>query len=406
MFREAELRNGLRVIAEVVPGARSVALGYFVRTGARDEAPEESGVSHFLEHMVFKGPEGMDALSVNLAFDRLGAQYNAFTSEEATVFYGAVLPEFAFPLLELFSRLMRPALRQEDFDTEKKVILEEIARYQDRPGFMAYDWARARFFAGHPLGNSVLGTVESITALTRDQMAQYHARRYLPGNMVLAATGKVDFEALVAEAERLTEDWPLGEAGRAYPSLSPAQGVEEHPYEKARALYLVGLFPGVSYQEEERFAAQVLAHLLGEEGSGRLHFALVHTGLAEAASFGHEEADRAGFFHAYVQADPTHKEAVLAVLQEELGRIAREGVREEEVERAKTPLATALVFAGETPMGRLFHLGTEYLYTGRYLSLSAVKERVSQVGAREVNALLERGFLPKGLYYLVVPYGT
>ncbi|WP_298628544.1 pitrilysin family protein [uncultured Thermus sp.] len=406
MFREAELKNGLRVIAEVLPEARSVALGYFVRTGARDEAPEESGVSHFLEHMVFKGPEGMSAWEVNLAFDRLGAQYNAFTSEEATVYYGAVLPEFAFPLLELFSRLMRPALRPEDFATEKKVILEEIARYQDRPGFMAYDWARARFFQGHPLGNSVLGTVESITALTREAMAAYHGRRYLPGNMVLAATGKVDFEALVAEAERLTEDWPLGEAGRTYPPLSPAQGVEEHPYEKARALYLVGLFPGVGYQEEERFAAQVLAHLLGEEGSGRLHFALVDTGLAEAASFGHEEADRAGFFHAYVQADPANKEAVLAVLKEELDRITLEGVGEEEVEKAKTPLATGLVFAGETPMGRLFHLGMEYLYTGRYLSLAQVKERVLQVGAKEVNALLERGLLPRGLYYLVLPHGA
>ncbi|WP_114312614.1 M16 family metallopeptidase [Thermus caldifontis] len=406
MFREAELNNGLRVIAEVLPEARSVALGYFVRTGARDEAPEESGVSHFLEHMVFKGPEGMSAWEVNLAFDRLGAQYNAFTSEEATVYYGAVLPEFALPLLGLFSRLMRPALRQEDFDTEKKVILEEIARYQDRPGFMAYDWARARFFQGHPLGNSVLGTVESITALTREAMAAYHRRRYLPGNMVLAATGKVDFEALVAEAERLTADWPLGEAGRTYPPLSPAHGVEEHPYEKARALYLVGLFPGVGYQEEERFAAQVLAHLLGEEGSGRLHFALVDTGLAEAASFGHEEADRAGFFHAYVQADPGNKEAVLAVLKEELDRIALEGVGEEEVEKAKTPLATGLVFAGETPMGRLFHLGMEYLYTGRYLSLAQVKERVLQVGAREVNALLERGLLQRGLYYLVLPHGA
>ncbi|MFN4071768.1 MAG: M16 family metallopeptidase, partial [Thermus caldifontis] len=180
-----------------------------------------------------------------------------------------------------------------------------------------------------------------------EAMAAYHGRRYLPGNMVLAATGRVDFEALVAEAERLTADWPLGEAGRTYPPLSPAQGVEEHPYEKARALYLVGLFPGVGYQEEERFAAQVLAHLLGEEGSGRLHFALVDKGLAEVASFGHEEADRAGFFHAYVQADPGNKEAVLAVLREELDRIALEGVGEEEVEKAKTPLATGLVFAGE-----------------------------------------------------------
>ncbi|APD10043.1 MULTISPECIES: M16 family metallopeptidase [Thermus] len=406
MFREAELKNGLKVIAEVLPEARSVALGYFVKTGARDERAEESGVSHFLEHMVFKGPEGMDALSVNLAFDRLGAQYNAFTSEEATVYYGAVLPEFAFELLTLFSRLLRPALRQEDFDTEKKVILEEIARYQDRPGFMAYDWARARFFQGHPLGNSVLGTVESITALTRDQMAAYHARRYLPKNMVLAATGKVDFGRLLAEAEALTADWPQGEAERSYPPLRPAFGVEERPYEKARALYLVGLFPGVAYQEEKRFPAQVLAHLLGEEGSGRLHFALVDRGLAEVASFGHEEGDRAGFFHAYVQADPGNKEGVLAALQEELSRLRREGVGEEEVERAKTPLATALVFAGETPMGRLFHLGMEYLYTGRYLSLGALKERIGRVSAQEVNALLEEGLLDQGLYYLVLPHGA
>ncbi|TBH21678.1 M16 family metallopeptidase [Thermus thermamylovorans] len=403
MFREAKLKNGLRVIAEVLPEARSVALGYFVKTGARDEGPGESGVSHFLEHMVFKGPEGMDALSVNLAFDRLGAQYNAFTSEEATVYYGAVLPEFAPALLELFSKLMRPALRQEDFDTEKLVILEEIARYQDRPGYMAYDWARARFFAGHPLGNSVLGTVESITALSREGMAAYHGRRYLAGSMVLAATGKVDFEGLVAEAERLTEGWPRGEAPRAYPPVAPAQGLEARPYEKARALYLVGLFPGVAHAAEERFPAQVLAHLLGEEGSGRLHFTLVDRGLAEVASFGHEEADGAGFFHAYVQADPRNKEAVLEALQEELARLEREGVREEEVQRAKTPLATGLVFAGETPMGRLFHLGMEYLYTGRYLSLAGAKDRVQRVSAAEVNALLEQGFLRQGFYHLVLP---
>ncbi|WP_026175184.1 M16 family metallopeptidase [Thermus igniterrae] len=406
MFREAVLQNGLRVIAEVLPGARSVALGYFVRTGARDEGAGESGVSHFLEHMVFKGPEGMDALSVNLAFDRMGAQYNAFTSEEATVYYGAVLPEFTLPLLELFSRLMRPALRPEDFDTEKLVILEEIARYQDRPAYMAYDWARERFFQDHPLGNSVLGTVESIRALKREDMAAYHGRRYLPKNMVLAATGQVDFDRLVAEAERLTAAWPQGEASRDYPPFRPQVGVEVHPYEKARALYLVGLFPGVPYQAEERYAAQVLAHLLGEEGSGRLHFALVDKGLAEVASFGHEEADGLGFFHAYAQADPRHQEAVLSTLQEELARLVREGVGEEEVERVKTPLATGLVFAGETPMGRLFHLGMEYLYTGAYRSLAEVKERVQRVSAREVNALLERGLLEQGLFYLVLPHGA
>lgn len=129
-------------------------------------------------------------------------------------------------------------------------------------------------------------------------------------------------------------------------------------------------------------------------------------GLAEAASFGHEEGDRAGFFHAYVQGDPARKGEVLAALEEELARLGREGVGKEEVERAKTPLATALVFAGETPMQRLFHLGMEYLYTGRYLSLEEVKARVQGVTAQGVNALLEGAFWQKGLYYLVIPHGA
>ncbi len=404
MFREATLKNGLKVAAEILPEARSVALGYFVRTGARDERPEESGVSHFLEHMIFKGPEGMDALSVNLAFDRLGAQYNAFTSEEATVYYGAVLPEHGPSLLALFSRLMRPALRPEDFEVERQVILEEIARYQDRPGYVAYEWARKGFFGDHPLGQSVLGTPETIRALTPAAMARYHHRRYRTGNMALLATGRVDFEALLAQAEALTEGFPGGEAERAYPPLVPQVGLSERPYEKASQLYLVALFPGFAYQEEARFAAQVLAYLLGEEGSGRLHFALVDRGLAEVAAFGHEEGDRAGFFHAYVQADPAYRGAVLEALEETLARLEREGVGEEEVERAKTPLATGLVFAGETPMGRLFHLGLEYLYTGYPLTLEEAKARLLRVTAEEVNALLERGFLRQGFYQLLLPH--
>ncbi|WP_337843745.1 pitrilysin family protein [Thermus sp.] len=404
MFREAELKSGLKVVAEVLPEARSVALGYFVKTGARDERPEENGVSHFLEHMVFKGPEGMDALSVNLAFDRLGAQYNAFTSEEATVYYGAVLPEHGLSLLALFSSLLRPALRPEDFEVERRVILEEIARYQDRPGYVAYEWARKGFFGDHPLGQSVLGTPETIRALTPSAMARYHQRRYRTGNMALFATGRVDFEALLSQAEAFTEGFYQGEAERAYPPLTPRVGLEEKPYEKASQLYLVGLFPGFAYQEEARFAAQVLAYLLGEEGSGRLHFALVDRGLAEVAAFAHEEGDRAGFFHAYVQADPAHKGAVLEALEETLTCLEREGVGEEEVERAKTPLATGLVFAGETPMGRLFHLGLEYLYTGYPLSLEEAKARLLKVTAREVNALLERSFLRQGFYQLLLPH--
>src|SRR5918911_515763 len=158
------LDNGLNIVGEYNEGAQSMAVGYFVRTGSRDETPAISGCSHFLEHMMFKGSDRRSADDVNREFDEIGAQYNASTSEENTVYYGAVLPEFQSRVVDLLTDMMRPALRQEDFEVEKKVILEEIALYKDRPQFTVYDEARTTFYGGHPLGNSVLGSEESIGA--------------------------------------------------------------------------------------------------------------------------------------------------------------------------------------------------------------------------------------------------
>src|SRR5215831_17985037 len=176
-FHKHTLSNGLQIIGESHPAALSTAVGFFVRTGSRDEVPEISGVSHFLEHMVFKGTPRRTALDVNRDFDRIGANYNAFTSEENTVFYAAVLPEYLPPAVDILADILRPSLRGDDFDMEKNVIIEEIGMYEDQPNWSAYDHAKKHYFADHPLGNSILGTPASITALTRDQMVGYHARR-------------------------------------------------------------------------------------------------------------------------------------------------------------------------------------------------------------------------------------
>src|SRR5229473_1039384 len=154
-FHSQKLPNGLQIIGEVLPSSRSVALGFFVRTGARDEAPDESGVTHFLEHMVFKGTPRRTALDVNRDFDRIGAHYNAFTSEENTVFYAAILPEYLPQAVDVLSDILRPSLRVEDFDMEKNVIIEEIGMYEDQPMWSAYDHAKQAFFGEHPLGKSV-----------------------------------------------------------------------------------------------------------------------------------------------------------------------------------------------------------------------------------------------------------
>ncbi|WP_027876950.1 M16 family metallopeptidase [Meiothermus cerbereus] len=402
-FKQTTLENGLTVIAEINPEAKSVALGYFCKTGSRDETPEISGVSHFLEHMLFKGTDKRDSLEVNLEFDQMGAQYNAFTSEENTVYYGAVLPEFAPRLLELWTDLMRPALRQQDFDTEKKVILEEIALYEDRPNVMLFDWGRARYFAGHPLGNSVLGTTQSISALTRDQMAAYQAQRYASGNLVLVLAGKVDWERTLAQVAELTASWARGQANRAYPALNPAVGELREPYPKATQTYLAVFAPGVSAQDPRRYAAHILANILGEEGNSRLHWALSDKGLVESVGAGIDEADQAGVYYIFAQTDPAHEETVKAVLREELERLEREGVRQEELERAKNKLATALVFAGETPMQRLMSVGINYIYNQSYEPLSEVARKVEAVTLADVNGLLESRPFSQSFFYSLVP---
>src|SRR5579884_3326804 len=184
-FQSQTLANGLQIIGETSPSARSVALGFFVRTGSRDETPDESGVTHFLEHMVFKGTPHRTYLDVNRDFDRIGADYNAFTSEENTVFHACILPEYLPQAVDLLADILRPSLRDEDFDTEKKVILEEIGMYEDQPAFCAYEKAKHLHFADHRLGNSVLGSIASITALSRDQMHGYFNKRYVAPNITV-----------------------------------------------------------------------------------------------------------------------------------------------------------------------------------------------------------------------------
>src|SRR5712692_6086334 len=186
-FHKQSLKNGLQIIGETNPSARSVALGFFVRTGSRDETSPVSGVTHFLEHMVFKGTPRRTALDVNRDFDRIGAHYNAFTSEENTVFYAAILPEYLPESVDILADILRPSLRTEDF-----------GMYEDQPMWSAYDAAKRAHFAGHPLANSILGSVESIKSLKRDQMHAYFKRRYVAANITVVAAGRFPWKRLLS----------------------------------------------------------------------------------------------------------------------------------------------------------------------------------------------------------------
>jgi len=185
-FHSTTLSNGLQVVAELNDQAHSIAAGFFVKAGSRDESAEIAGLSHFLEHMVFKGTPRRDALAVNRDFDRVGAKHNAQTSEEDTVYHVTCLPEYLPKAFDVLADILRPSLREDDFETEKKVIIEEIKMYLDNPMSVAYDAAKAAHFGSHPLGQSILGSVDSISAMTAAQMRRYFSAKYSPSNIVLA----------------------------------------------------------------------------------------------------------------------------------------------------------------------------------------------------------------------------
>src|SRR4051794_22868066 len=264
-FHSHKLPNGLRIIGETSPSARSAALGFFVRTGSRDETPEVCGVTHFLEHMIFKGTPRRSALEVNRDFDRIGADYNAFTSEENTVFYAAILPEYLPQAVDILADILRPSLRTEDFDMEKNVIIEEIGMYEDQPMWSAYDAAKRSFFHDHPLGNTILGTADSIRVLTRDQMYEYFRRRYVAANVTVVAAGNFDWPHLVRLVEERCAGWESGPVGREQVRETAGSGrFQVVRKDKVTQEHVFLISPGPGAESPLRHAADVLALALGD----------------------------------------------------------------------------------------------------------------------------------------------
>lgn len=389
-FKHRQLDNGLTIIGEVNPNAQSTAVGFFVRTGARDETPEVNGVSHFLEHMLFKGTDTLSALEVNNAFDRLGAKFNAFTSEENTVFYAAVLPEYLMDVSSLWMQLMRPSLRDDDFNIEKNVILEEIAMYKDLPQFEVMDQARALHFGSHPCGYSVLGTNESISSLTADQMRGYFSRRYAPNNITLACCGNFDFENLCQLAEQHCSGWKSMETVR---NIEDTSGTFKNKYVVNKNLvrqHICLLSPAVSMQDPRRYAASLLGQIIGDDSGSRYYWALTEPALAEVASMQCESMDGTGVFYSYICCDPDNTSRVLRVVQELLEELRNNGTSEAELEAARNKTLSALTIKCEQPMGRLVSLGFNWVYNQEYRSVKEEVDAVNAVTLDDISKLIEQ----------------
>lgn len=387
-FKHAQLDNGLNIIAEVNPQAASMAAGFFVRSGSRDETPEVAGVSHFLEHMVFRGTERRSAADVNREYDEIGAEYNAFTSQEATVYYAAVLPEFQDRMLDILCDIIRPSLRQQDFDVEKKVIVEEIALYEDQPQFRVFDNLMVRFFDGHPLGNRVLGTRESISAMKRDGMQAYFDRRYSPGNVAMAAVGNVNFDALTEQARRMCSHWRSFDAGRDLPAAPKRTDREVMVDEKLSREHVGIISPAPSNQDADRYAAHVAATIIGDDTGSRLFYALVDPAIADDASMSYDPLDGVGAFITFISADATRAADAVRIAHEQFARFVEEGPTDAELTAAMNKIASGATLKCERPMGRLTAVGFDWMYRREYLPLETELESVFAVTRDDVMRIV------------------
>ncbi|MDG1899271.1 MAG: pitrilysin family protein [Phycisphaerales bacterium] len=385
---EHVLPNGLRIAAEIDLEAHSAAMGFFVRTGARDESPEQMGVSHFLEHMMFKGTERRTAADVDREFDDLGARHNAWTSAEMTAFHVTCLPHVLVDAEDILSDILRPSLREDDFEDEKPVILEEIAMYADQPFWGLYEKTLERFYGDHRLSHRVLGTNETVTALTRDGMNEYFQTRYSADNTIVSLAGNIDFDAMVERIEGHCGHWKRTGAERTYDQLVPRESDFHDETDRIHQHYICMAAPAPSLQDDRRYAAGMLAHILGNYEGSRLYWALVETGIAEEAQCHFDPRDNTGEYLTWCSCAPGDAERCHETVLGEMQRIL-DDLTEEDLLRVRSLAATGLTLAGELASDRMQRLGRLLTSTGTYRPLEDELDAIQSVTIDDLRATAE-----------------
>jgi predicted Zn-dependent peptidase len=384
------LPNGLRILTESVPAMRSVSFGIWVGVGSRDESADLSGVSHFLEHLLFKGTTRRSALDISAEIEAVGGETNAFTTKEYTCYYARVLDADLPLAVDVMGDLITGSvLAEADVETERAVILEEIAMHDDEPDDEVHDLFAAAVYGEHPLGRLVSGTEDTISAVSRAQIHGFYRRRYTPAQIVVAAAGSLDHERVV-DLVRAT-DLAAGPAASPVPLRRPdkvpvrAGQVIVRDKDTEQAHVVLG-GPGINRLDERRFALGVLNNCLGGGMSSRLFQEIrERRGLAYSVySYTSQYADT-GLFAVYAGCAPGKVDEVLDLTRAELARVAAEGLTDDEVARGRGMTKGALVLGLEDTGSRMTRLGKGELLYGELLPVDELLARVGAVTRDQVR---------------------
>ncbi|MEL6318249.1 MAG: pitrilysin family protein [Pseudomonadota bacterium] len=383
------LGNGVRVATETMAGVASVSLGVWIGAGARHESAAENGVAHFLEHMAFKGTATRTARQIAEEIEDVGGYLNAYTSREATAYYARVLAEDAPKALEILADILRaPRFAAEDVEVERGVILQEIGQALDTPDDIVFDWAQDQAFPDQPIGRAILGPAGNVERIGAPELRGFMERRYAPDQIVVAAAGAVAHGEVLALAERLFGDWPAG--ARSDMDAAAYAGGERRVEKPLEQAHVVLGFEGPGYRDEDFFAAQVYATLLGGGMSSRLfQEAREARGLCYTIFSQPSFYRETGLLTIYAGTGGDQTRELIEVIAEQMRRVPQEAAADE-LARAKAQHRASLLMGLESSSARAERLGRALLAQGRIAPVSELLEKLEAVDLAALKRFAER----------------
>lgn len=389
LYQKTVLDNGIRVVSETIPYVRSVSVGIWANVGSRDETGTENGITHFLEHMVFKGTKSRSVREIAQSLESLGGYLNAFTTKEQTCFYARVLDEHAEQAVDVLSDLVQHAtFKREELEKEKLVVIEELKNAEDDPEDIIHDYFEKALFPTHPLGFPIIGTEANLRTFNRDDLQLRVAEHYTASNMVVAAAGNVNHAELVRVVQKYLNHLPPAREAtpRAQASGRSAKGiVQEYSRQIQQSHVCIGIV-GYSIRHKDRYSLMVMNALLGEGMSSRLYQTIREKfGLAYSVySFVNMLSDT-GSFGVYVGTERNNVANATDLVHKEFEKLCRKPVPRAELDRTKSQIKGTMMLGLENMSGRMLRLGTSELYFNSFTSLDMILKKVDAVTPASIH---------------------
>ena len=380
------LPNGLVILSEAMPAVRSVSIGIWVKSGSRQEREEENGISHFIEHMVFKGTKNRSAEQIAREADSIGGHLDAFTAKECTSFSVKALDEHVPRAFDILSDLfINPVFQPEDIGKESKVIQEEIKMVEDTPDDLVHEMFTQSYWRGHALGRPILGTRQTVSSFNRDRLCDYFHRHYTPNSTLIAAAGNLDHARFVDLVASYFGGLPGGPTADDGPVPTPHPGIRHRHKKELEQVHLCVGAPSYPQRHEKRFACHILNTVLGGGMSSRLFQDIREKrGLAYSVFSGLSSFRDAGCLSVYAGTSLENARQVLNLILDEFRQLKAQAISEQELRHAKDYLKGSLLLSLETTGARMSNVARQEMYFGRYNSLDEISRRVEEVSAAEV----------------------